>query len=352
MRKHWFAALAFVAVLVTGCGGGSGTNASDTASATDAQEAAAPKEKSQGPKLDHREGKRVATMYVAMDGFDSAETVSFLVAENLGYFRKQNLAPLTLSPVSPKLTIPDVVKGQDVVGVATTPEAVAAKDEGAPIVIVGSVLQQATAALIWPEDSGIETIADLKGKTIATPGLSSQASLLEQILTEEGVEPTDVKVIAVGNDLVPSLVKGRADAIFGGSGNVEGTDLESRGIQPVVTPVTALGVPDYDELVLVAREDVADANPDLIGDFVSALARGASTATAKPREATRFLEASGEKNPEIKPSAVHEQVAATVGMLSSSGHVDSGRLQQLIDWMFENKMIQQDLPVESLLPSS
>jgi putative hydroxymethylpyrimidine transport system substrate-binding protein len=290
-------------------------------------------------------------MYVAMDGFDSAETVSFLVAENRGYFRKQNIAPLTLSPVSPKLTIPDVVKGQDVLGVATSPEAVVARDEGAPIVIVGSVLRQATAALIWPKESGIEKIADLKGKTIAIPGLSSQRSLLEHVLTEEGVKPADVKVIGVGNHLVASLVKGRADAIFGGSGNVEGIDLKSRGFQPVVTPVTALGVPEFDELVLVARQDVAEANPELIGDFVSALARGASTATVEPGEATRVLEASGEKNPETRPSAVHEQVVASVGMLSSSGHVDSARLQQLIDWMSENKMIRQELPVESLLPS-
>jgi putative hydroxymethylpyrimidine transport system substrate-binding protein len=348
MKNHWLAALALVALLAAGCGGGGGTETSEAGTAEGTQASSTPK----GPDLDNREGNKIATMWVAMDGFDSAETVSLLVAEKRGYFSKVKISPLTLSPVTPRLTIPDVVKGQDVVGVATGPEAVAARDKGAPIVIVGNVLQRATAALIWAKESGVTSIADLKGKTIAIPGLPSQRSMLEDILTEEGLDPADVKVISAGNDLVPALVKGRAEAIFGGSGNVEGVDLRSRGLEPVVTPVTALGAPDYDELVLVARQDVAEANPKLMKDFVSAVARGAATATGEPPAATRALQASGEKNPEISRPAMKAQVDATVGMLSGSGRVDPTRLQSLIDWMSENEMIEEDYPAEELLPSS
>jgi putative hydroxymethylpyrimidine transport system substrate-binding protein len=348
MKKHWLAALVLVALLAAGCGGGGGADTSEGGSAEGTQASSTRK----GPDLDNREGNEIATMWVAMDGFDSAETVSFLVAEKRGYFGRVRISPLTLSPVTPRLTIPDVVKGQDVVGVASGPEAVAARGRGAPIVVVGNVLQRATAALIWTKESGITGIADLKGKTIAIPGLSSQRSLLENILASEGLDPADVKVISAGNDLVPAVVKGRADAIFGGSGNVEGIDLRSRGFQPVVTPVTALGAPDYDELVLVAREDVAEANPKLMRDFVSAVARGAAAATEEPGAATRALQGSGEKNPEISRPAMKAQVDATVGMLSGSGRVDPTRLQRLIDWMSENKMIEADYPAEELLPGS
>jgi len=356
MKIHWLAAVILVALAMAGCGGGSGSDTTGGGSAegtqaASAEEAGSSDGQSQGPRVDFRDSKGVVTMWVAMDGFDSAETVSFLVAEKRGYFRKEKIAPLTLSPVTPKLVIPDVVKGQDLIGVITGPEAVVARDKGAPIVIVGSVVQEATAALIWPRESNIETIADLKGKTIATPGLSSQESLLEHVLGEEGLEPADVNVIRVGNDLVASLEKGRADAIFGGSENVEGIDMKARGLQPVVHPVTAMGVPDYEELVLVAREDVAEANPKLIDDFVSATARGSSAAVEEPRQAARLLVASGEKNPEVSTAAMHQQVDATAGMLSSSGQVDPARLQQLIDWMSENEMIQEDLPADSLLAS-
>jgi putative hydroxymethylpyrimidine transport system substrate-binding protein len=349
MKICWLAAVALMVLLVAGCGNDGGETGSAEGTQASAQETGAAEEKPQGLKLDKRDANEIAAMWVAMDGWDSAETVSFLMAEKRGYFGKLKISPLTLSPVTPKLTIPDVVRGQDVLGVAPGPEAVAARDKGEPIVIVGDVLRQATAALIWTKESGIGGVAGLKGKTVAIPGLSSQMSLLQNALTEGGLEPADVKVIGVGNDLVPALVKGRADAIFGGSANVEGIDLKSRGFQPVVTPVTALGVPDYDELVLVARQDVAEANPKLIKDFVSALARGASAAREKPQEATEVLDASGEKNPEISPSARQEQVDATVGMLSGSGYVDPARLQHLIDWMYEQEIIESKLQAAELI---
>jgi putative hydroxymethylpyrimidine transport system substrate-binding protein len=354
MKIHWLAVVVLVALAMVGCGGGSGGDASGAGStegtgAAGIERAGAAEQQAPGPRLDFRDSKGPATMYVAMDGFDSAETVSFLMAEKLGYFRKVKISPVTLSPVSPKLTIPDVVKGQDVIGVAHGPEAVAARAKGAPIVIVGNVLQQPTAALIWTKESGIKGIADLKGKTIAIPGLPSQITFLNNILVEGDLGETDVEVISVGNNLVRSLVNGRADAIFGGSANVEGVDLKSRGFEPVITPVTELGFPNYDELVLVARRDVAEANPKLIRDFVKAVARGAYAATNDPKEATKVLEASGEKNPETSPEAMQEQVPATVGMLSDSGYVDPARFQHLIAWMAENEMVPA-YPVEELLP--
>jgi hypothetical protein len=42
-------------------------------------------------------------------------------------------------------------------------------------------------------------------------------------------------------------------------------------------------------------------------------------------------------------------VEQTIPLLSDTGHVDEKRLEGLVDWMFEQKMIQSKLPVETLL---
>lgn len=342
------AVVLLVALLLAGCGGGgdekAGTDGGVTQAANTETEKQLPGPQGRGP-----DSGPTQTVYVAMDGWDSAETVSLLEGERRGFFEKNRLFVVTLSPVSPKLTIPDVVKGQDAIGIGHGPEAVAAMDRGAPIVIVGSVVQKPTAAFIWDRGSGIKGISDLKGKTIAIPGLSFQEEFLEKALEDEGLEMTDVKLIRVDNDLAPALLGGRADAIFGGSANVEGIDLESKGVKPVVTPVSALGFPDFEELVLVARRDVAEENPELIEGFVEATAHGAREAAAKPKQAAAGLIASGESNPETEPAAKRRQVAATVGKLSEGGNVDPGRLQGLIDWMHENGMIDEDFPAEELL---
>lgn len=351
MRIKWLGAVVLAALLLAGCGGGGPSDRSEAGSAGGRQAAGAEKTK-QGPTIDTRGSEKYATVWVTLEGWEGPENVSLLMAERHGDFKKERISPLVLTPLSPKRTIRYVVQGVDSLGVAHGPEAVAARAKGVPIVIVGNVLQQATAAFIWTRESGIEDVADLAGKTIAVPGLSFQLSFLQKLLEDAGLKLSDVNIISVGYDLVPALVKGRADAIFGGSEDVEAVELESRGLKPVVTPVTDLGVPNYDELVLVARRDVAEANPKLMKDFVAAMARGAHAAVKQPKEAAEALEVSGESNPETSHSAMRKQVISSVGKLSGSGSIDSARLQHLIDWMAENGMIEEDYPVEELLPDS
>src|SRR5215213_10803908 len=119
MRINWFGVVVLAALLLVGCGGGSSSDKSEAEAAEGTQAAST----EPAPDLDHRDANKIASMWVAMDGWDSAETVSFLTAEKNGYFRKLKIAPLTLSPVTAKLATPDVVRGQDILGVVTAPEA-------------------------------------------------------------------------------------------------------------------------------------------------------------------------------------------------------------------------------------
>ena len=271
------------------------------------------------------------------------------MAEMRGYFKRSRLLVTTLAPVTPALSIPDVLNGSDLIGVAHAPQAVIAKAKGAPIVVIGSLVSQPTAAMIWPKKSNIDSIADLKGKTIAIPGLSFQRDFLEDILKRGGLTLDDVKVMKVGNDLVPALVKGRADAIFGGSGNLEGADLQARGLEPVITPAQELGVPSYEELVLVAREDLASEFPELMRDFVAAAAQGAAAAAGNLKSTAGALKSAGERNPEIGSKARAAEVKKTVRLLSRSGRVSPDEMERLVDWMYEEGMIHRKPPVSALL---
>jgi len=295
--------------------------------------------------------KQDRSLWVAMDGWDTAESLAFPMAEELNDFTKVGVEVVTLSPVTPRLSIPDVKKRQDEVGVAHGPEAVLARAKGVPIVILGSFVPQPTAAMIWPKESKIDSIADLKGKTIAIPGLEFQRDFLKIALAQGGMTLDDVKVKKVGNDLVPALLHGRADAIFGGSMNLEGAELRDHGVEPVATPVSSFGIPSYEELVLVAREDWAAKNPDTVHSLVDALARGASAAIGDPKAATEVLESDGERNPAISPRARGAEVRQTLPLLSETVHVSAARTKDLIDWMYEEEMIPRKLPASELLAS-
>ena len=130
-------------------------------------------------------------------------------------------------------------------------------------------------------------MADLRGKTIATAGIPYQDAYLKTILARAKLTPADVKTVNVGYGLLPALVGGSAQAMLGGFSNVEGVDLRLRGKDPVVTPVDKLGVPTYDELVLVANRDRLEEDPQAIRLFLGALARGTAAAIEEPRRDDR-----------------------------------------------------------------
>ena len=338
-----------MAALVTGCGGGDGGEAEATGAKGADSKPAAAHEKTSGQEGSKASKEPPKTAWVAMDGWDTPETVGFGMAEKRGYFTNAGLSILTLSPPSPKLTIKDVVSGLDAVGVTNEPQVVMAKAKGAPIAILSTLIPEPTAALMWAKKSRIGGISDLKGKTIAIPGLSFQEGFLGAILARGGLTLDDVKVLTAGNDLVPALTSGRADAIFGGSWNVEGIQLKALGLHPVIKRVQELGVPDYGELVLFARSDVPPEPLQLMHELAAAVARGGVDATEYPDQAVKALQAGGEANPETGPKVMRAQMQATIPLLASPLETDASQLEGLVDWMHEEGMIQQPLDVSELI---
>src|SRR5690348_3417249 len=147
-----------MALLAIGCGSGGQTEASKTVSAQSRAKQQSSSKKQHGPAPEHA---KVQAAWVALDGWEGAETLGLVMAEKRGYFQKSRVLVTTLAPITPALSIPDVLKGSDLIGVAHTPQAVIARAKGAPLVVIGSLVAKPTAALIWLKKSHIGGIADL-----------------------------------------------------------------------------------------------------------------------------------------------------------------------------------------------
>src|SRR5215204_4398365 len=249
MKIHGPFAVVAALLLFAGCGGqGSGEEK--------AQKPAAPAEKAvEDPLLFEKQGtKGLRMLEITIDGYPNADYGGLFIGDRLGYFADVGLQLHVHTPIEPRRPVLYVVGKVVELGVSHQPEVALARARGTPIVAVGSWLPRPTTSLIWLPGSGIHGIADLKGKTIATEGLEYQERFLEAILSRANLSLDDVTVIRPKYLMIPSLKGGRADAAIGGSWNVEGIQLRSEGLHPVVLPVTKLGIPDYEELVLIARE--------------------------------------------------------------------------------------------------
>lgn len=286
---------------------------------------------------------------MTLEGGIGPTNVGLLMTERQGNFADAGLYVAAAKPLSPVRSVPYVVTGNNDIGIAHLPEVALARRKGAQVIAIGSLVQQPTTAMIWLKRSGIGGLADLEGRTIAIPGLRFQEEFLESILRRAGLSLDDVEVKRVGYDLLPALTSGRADAIFGGSWNLEGVWLEERGLDPVVLPASRLGIPPYDELVVIARPDFAQRHPRLVRDFMSALSRGNAAAKADPEEAFEAIERSIAPPPETGGKELRGEIEATLPLLSASGHMDPARTEGLTEWMREEGMLEQALPASELL---
>jgi putative hydroxymethylpyrimidine transport system substrate-binding protein len=283
---------------------------------------------------------------ITIDGYSGPENVGILMAHERDYFEEVGLKVFLHTPIGPLRPIPYVVQGEVDLSVSHEPEVVLAQERGAPIIAIASLVPEPTAAIIWLKESKVGEVSDLKGKTIAIAGLPYEKALLESTLAQAGLTLSDVKLEVVEYELVPALVSGRADAIFGGSWNVEGAELESRGLEPVVTRVQDLDVPDYEELVLVARRDRLVEAPELIRDFISAMERGTETAIEEPQAAaTMILGSTGKRN----RKAVEAGLEETLPLLSTSGEMSTETAEGLVDWMHEEGLVRQEPSASDLL---
>jgi putative hydroxymethylpyrimidine transport system substrate-binding protein len=155
-----------------------------------------------------------------------------------------------------------------------------------------------------------------------------------------------VKTVNVGYGLLPAIVGGSADAMLGGFRNVEGVDLRLRGKGPVVIPVDELGVPTYNELVLVAQRESLEDDEEAVRLFLAALARGTAAAAKSPDATTEALLAA---NPDLDPRLTRAEVAATLPLLKAPteetaaaadgarpyGYMDDAEWGRFVLWMRE-----------------
>lgn len=270
---------------------------------------------------------------ITLDGYPGPENVGILMAYERGYFEKVGLDVWVRTPVSRLRPLPYVVGREVALSVSRQPQVVMAQEKGAPIDAFGSLISQPTAALIWPRKARIDGVAGLKGKTVAITGLPFEEAFLEAVLERAGMTLGDVKVIRADYDLLPALIKGRADAILG-SWNIEGVELEARGFEPVVTHLEDLGIPSYDEFVLITRSERVDEEPGRIRGFMSALSRGTAAAVEDPEAAARLI---ARQRGEKPGKALKAAVKATLPLLSQSGSVSSD--EEIADWMHEEGML-------------
>jgi putative hydroxymethylpyrimidine transport system substrate-binding protein len=277
-----------------------------------------------------------------LDWFPNADHVGIYQALAEHDFTNAGLDVHVEVPSDPSSPLELLAAGKIDAAISYEPEVMLARNEGEALVSVAAIVQEPLTSIVSIGSKHIKTVAQLRGKRVGDAGIPYQHAYLRTILAHAGVPASSVKEINVGDNLVPAMLSGRVDATLGAYWNYEAIQLAEAGKKPNVIRMNQVGVPNYDELVVVVRRSTLTDHIDLVRRFVQALARGYESVRADPSGAVANLV---RMNPGLNERFQLASVQATLPAFFPSnssepwGFQDQSQWNAYGQWMLDQHLI-------------
>jgi putative hydroxymethylpyrimidine transport system substrate-binding protein len=264
-----------------------------------------------------------------LDWFPNADHVGIYQALAEGDFTKAGLHVHVQVPSDPATPLKLLAAGKVDAAISYEPEVMLARDQGLPLVSVAAIVQRPLTSIVSVGSKHIKRPAQLRGKRVGDAGIPYQHAYLDTILAEAGVPASSVQEINVGSNLVPAMLSGHVDATLGAYWNYEAIQLAQLHKHPNVIHVEDVGVPTYDELVVVVRKNTIVNHPDVVRRFVQALARGYESTQRDPQKAVANLV---KASPGLDPKLQLASVRATLPSFFPSNPSEPWGWQNPTEW--------------------
>ncbi len=265
-----------------------------------------------------------------------AQFAGYYVALDKGFYEEEGL-DVTINPGGPDIAPVQVLAGggADVI-LDWMPSALAARENGVPVVNIAQPFASSGMMLTCRKDSGIKTPEDFRGKTLGVwffgneyPFLSWMSKL--GIPTDGG--PDGVTVLKQGFNVDP-ILQGQADCVSTMTYN-EYWQIIDAGLTPddlVVFKYEDQGVATLEDGMYVLEDNLKDAAfVDKMVRFVRASMKGWKWAEENPDEAAMIVlenDASGAQTEEHQKRMMREIAKLTAG---SDGTLDEAAYQRTVD---------------------
>ncbi len=226
---------------------------------------------------------RAEPLTILLDWFVNPDHGPIIIAQEKGFFAEEGLEVTLIEPADPNDPPKLVAAGQAALAVSYQPQIHIQAAAGLPLTRVGTLIATPLSTVMVLDESPIESIADLKGKTVGFSVGGFEDAVLGAMLAKHGLALSDVTLVNVNFSLSPSLLSGQVDAVIGAYRNFELNQLAIEGRKGRAFFVEEEGVPPYDELILVANS--AKLGDPRLPKVLRALERGVQYIVNHPQEA-------------------------------------------------------------------
>ena len=285
---------------------------------------------------------------VLLDYLPNVDHAGLYAALGGGQFERAGLNVRLQTPSDPASVLKLLAAGRADLAISYEPDLLLAREQGVKVMAVAALANRPLTSLMSVGKNRITKPSQLRGKRVGTAGIPYQTAYLKTILAEAGVPEDTVDIVNVGFNLTPTMLSGKVDATLGAFWNVEGVELQRRKRKPEILHLEDLGIPTYDELVIVAREETVREEGATIRRFVQALGRATDQLADDPDAG---LDPLLEANPDLDRATQEAQLRATLPVLQPKegkpfGWMEPAEWERFARWMEEQGQLKDAMVVQ------
>lgn len=246
----------------------------------------------------------------------------------------------------------------DTFGLADGGSVLAGVAKGAPVKAVMAVTNSSPYSLAVRADSGIKTLKDIEGKTVASAPGEAGLQLLPALFAANGVDIDKVKILRVeGAGKMVAIAEKRAEGLMAGLDN-QSLTLPKQGI-PLIDFAYSKHGTNTVGLTIFAHTDTLKEKPDMVKRFVKATVRSFEAALKEPEAS---IKAGQKVKSDLETELSMAQLKVGLGLMKTeatkslpTGHFALKDWQDTLDLMkkyqsLETAMQAQDFFTNDLLP--
>ncbi len=287
------------------------------------------------------QGHASEKLTVLLDWFVNPDHAPMIVAQERGMFAAAGLEVDLVPPADPSAPPRLVAAGQADLAISYQPQLHVQVDQGLPLVRIGTLAETPLNALVVLESSGINTLADLKGKTVGFSVGGFEDAVLGAMLKTAGLSLADVTLVNINFALSPSLITGKVDAVIGAFRNFELNQLDIEGHPGKAFYPEENGVPVYDELILVAKGDRVD--DPRFRTFLDVIENATLYITNHPEDAwDLFVKNHQDLNNDLNQRAWNDTLPR---LAKRPAALDTRRYERFASFMMESGLVKTARPV-------
>ena len=209
------------------------------------------------------------------------------MARDMGIFARHGLDVEVAPAPTADAMVPQLLSGQAQVALTSGLAVVNAASKGLKVKLFASALNTSSAVpssarLVVPQNSAVQTLADLKGKSVAMGGLRSQPHLLVIAGAKElGVDPASIAFIEMPVTAMQAAAqKGTVDAVYPFEPYLSAM---LKGGFRLVEPNLTKYMEGAPVIAFAASSEYLEKNPAVIRSFVAAISEAYEVANRNPQ---------------------------------------------------------------------